>query len=113
MYAIRQGLSRRKAGLKRTSGHPWPGVHSEEEIPFGGVKASGYGRFGGKTGVVELQSCDGSALRPPRSTARSDLPSWAVDETCLKVHGRWCYLSRTVDRFGTLVDVLFSEHRNM
>src|SRR3954463_26266 len=89
------------------------GVHSEEEMPFGGVKASGYGRFGGKTGVVELQSCDGSALRPPRSTARSDLPSWAVNETCLKVHGRWCYLSRTVDRSGTLVDVLFSEHRNM
>jgi putative transposase len=84
-------------------------------MPFGGVKASGYnyGRFGGKTGVVELQSCDGSALRPPRSTARSDLPSWAVDETCLKVHGRWCYLSRTVDRSGALVDVLFSEHRNM
>src|SRR3954447_15599824 len=26
MYAIRQGLSCRKAGLKRTSGHPWPGV---------------------------------------------------------------------------------------
>src|SRR3954469_8566357 len=51
------------------------GVHSEEEMPFGGVKASGYGRFGGKTGVVELQSCDGSALRPPRSTARSDLSS--------------------------------------
>ena len=82
-------------------------------MPFGEAKASGYGRFGGKTGVVELQSCDGSAMRLPRSTARSDLPSWAVDETCLKVHGRWCLLSRTVDRSGTLVDVLFSEHRNM
>jgi hypothetical protein len=29
------------------------------------------------------------------------------------VHGRWCYLYRAIDRNGTLVDVLFSEHRDM
>ena len=39
--------------------------------------------------------------------------SWYVDETYLKVHGRWCYLYRAIDRNGTLVDVLFSEHRDM
>jgi putative transposase len=39
--------------------------------------------------------------------------SWYVDETYLKVHGRWCYLYRAVDRSGALVDVLFSEHRDM
>src|SRR4051812_22713415 len=39
--------------------------------------------------------------------------SWYVDETDLKVHGRWCYLYRAIDRNGTLVDVLFSEHRDM
>src|SRR5215211_7404502 len=39
--------------------------------------------------------------------------SWSVDETYLKVHGRWCYLYRAIDRNGTLVDVLFSEHRDM
>src|SRR5215217_5980164 len=27
-------------------------------------------------------------------------------------HGRWCYLYRAIDRNGTLVDVLFSEHRD-
>jgi hypothetical protein len=37
--------------------------------------------------------------------------SWYVDETYLKVHGRWCYLYRAIDRNGNLVDVLFSEHR--
>jgi acyl-CoA reductase-like NAD-dependent aldehyde dehydrogenase len=26
-------------------------VHDEAQMPFGGVKASGYGRFGGKAGV--------------------------------------------------------------
>src|SRR5215217_764583 len=36
--------------------------------------------------------------------------SWSVDETYLKGHGRWCYLYRAIDRTGTLVDVLFSEH---
>src|SRR3954469_21380373 len=39
--------------------------------------------------------------------------SWSVEETYLKVHGRWCYLCRAIDRNGTLVDVLFSEHRDM
>ena len=27
--------------------------------------------------------------------------------------GRWCYLYRAIDRSGALVDVLFSEHRDM
>src|ERR687890_680833 len=39
--------------------------------------------------------------------------SWYVDETCLKVQGRWCYLYRAIDRSGALVDVLFSEQRDM
>src|SRR5436305_5191574 len=39
--------------------------------------------------------------------------SWYVDETYIKVDGRWCYLYRAIDRTGTLVDVLFSEHRDM
>ena len=33
-------------------------------------------------------------------------------QTYLKVNGRWCYLYRAIDRNGTLVDVLFSEHRD-
>src|SRR5215217_3487635 len=39
--------------------------------------------------------------------------SWYVDEMYLKVQGRWCYLYRAIDRTGNLVDVLFSEHRDM
>ena len=39
--------------------------------------------------------------------------SWYVDETYLKVQGRWCYLYRAIDRSGALVDVMFSEHRDM
>jgi acyl-CoA reductase-like NAD-dependent aldehyde dehydrogenase len=31
-----------------------PTVHDEAQVPFGGVKASGYGRFGGKWGIAEF-----------------------------------------------------------
>ena len=39
--------------------------------------------------------------------------SWYVDETYVKVHRHWCYLYRAIDRSGALVDVVFSEHRDM
>ena len=31
-----------------------PTLHDEAQMPFGGVKASGYGRFGGKAGIAEF-----------------------------------------------------------
>ncbi len=31
-----------------------PTVHDEAQMPFGGVKGSGIGRFGGKAGVAEF-----------------------------------------------------------
>jgi putative transposase len=36
-----------------------------------------------------------------------------VDETYLKVRGRWCYFYRAIDRDGALVDTMLSEHRDM
>ena len=39
--------------------------------------------------------------------------SWYVDETYLKVQGRWCYLYRAVDRDGNLIDTLLSQTRDM
>ena len=39
--------------------------------------------------------------------------SWYVDETYIKVDGRWRYLYRAIDRSGALVDVMFSERRDM
>jgi putative transposase len=39
--------------------------------------------------------------------------SWCVDETYIKVHSQWRYLYRAIDRLGALVDVMFSEHRDM
>ena len=39
--------------------------------------------------------------------------SWYVDETYIKVNGRWCYLYRAIDREGNLVDSLLSKTRDM
>jgi len=39
--------------------------------------------------------------------------SWYTDETYIRVHGRWKYLYRAIDRNGALVDVMLSEHRNL
>src|SRR5919199_853005 len=38
---------------------------------------------------------------------------WHVDETYLKVRGRWAYLYRAIDRDGRLVDAMLSERRDM
>ena len=38
---------------------------------------------------------------------------WHVDETYVRVDGRWRYLYRAIDREGNLVDALLSERRDM
>src|SRR5437588_3270890 len=39
--------------------------------------------------------------------------SWRVDETYLKVRGRWVYLYRAVDKAGRTIDFLLSKRRDM
>ena len=56
----------------------------------------------------------GEALRKRRhGTGRRSGQSWYVDETYLKVHGRWCYLYRAIDRDGNLIDTMLSATRDM
>jgi transposase-like protein len=38
---------------------------------------------------------------------------WYVDETYLKVKGKWCYLYRAIDQNGNLVDSMLSSTRDM
>ena len=49
------------------------------------------------------------AARPARH-AVSD--RWFVDETYVKIAGRWTYLYRAVDQYGQVIDVLLSERRD-
>ncbi len=50
-----------------------------------------------------------NAARPARH-ATGD--RWFVDETYVKVAGRWTYLYRAVDQHGQVVDVLVSTRRD-
>ena len=49
------------------------------------------------------------AARPCR---HSPGDRWFVDETYVKVAGRWRYLYRAVDQYGQVIDVLLTEHRD-
>jgi len=49
------------------------------------------------------------AARPLR---RATGDRWFVDETYVKVAGRWRYLYRAVDQYGQVIDVLLSEQRD-
>ncbi len=56
----------------------------------------------------------GDALRHRRhGMRRRPGRSWYVDETYLKVQGRWCYLYRAIDRDGNLIDTMLSQTRDM
>jgi IS6 family transposase len=35
-----------------------------------------------------------------------------VDETCVKVAGRWRYVYRAIDRFGQVIDIFVATHRD-
>jgi transposase, IS6 family len=50
------------------------------------------------------------AARPCRHAAGD---RWFVDETYVKVAGRWVYLYRAIDQHGQVIDVLVSEKRDL
>ena len=50
------------------------------------------------------------AARPCRHTCGD---RWFVDETYVKVAGRWVYLYRAIDQFGQVIDVLVTEKRDL
>nr|WP_254656503.1 IS6 family transposase [Roseovarius sp. 217] len=44
---------------------------------------------------------------------RATANSWRMDETSIKVRGKWTYLYRAVDRDGQTLDFMLSERRNL
>lgn len=48
-----------------------------------------------------------------RRFARSVGTSWHIDETYIKIKGKWVYLYRGVDKEGQTIDFFLSEHRDI
>src|SRR3954452_23218424 len=53
-----------------------------------------------------------SSSTPPRPGRHATGNRWFVDETYVKVAGRWTYLYRAVDQHGQVIDVLVSQRRD-
>ena len=49
------------------------------------------------------------AARPARHVSGD---RWFIDETYVKVAGRWTYLYRAIDQHGQVIDVLVSKRRD-
>jgi putative transposase len=60
---------------------------------------------------AKLAPLSGEALRKQRQGTAGQ--SWYVDETYVRVQGRWQHLYRAIDRQGRLVDVRLSDTRDL
>jgi IS6 family transposase len=62
--------------------------------------------------MAESRSMGSVALSVGVFEARSPGDRWHVDETYVKVNGVWRYVYRAVDKYGQVIDVLVSAHRD-
>ena len=61
-----------------------PTVHDEAQMPFGGVKGSGFGRFGGKAGIAEFTDLRWITLQ----NNSASLPVLTATSACRRAQGR-------------------------
>src|SRR5450755_3382467 len=62
---------------------------------------------------LHLERCpSGHIQRRLRPRLRPTNDSWRVDETYIRVKGKWVYLYRAVDSTGATIDFLLSAHRD-
>ena len=54
-----------------------------------------------------------SSSRQPRLCRHAPGDRWFVDETYVKVAGRWTHLYRAIDQRGQVIDVLLSVRRDL
>ena len=71
----------------------------------GAGSASGASRDGGAALRPRIGATTAPALKPTNK-------SWRVDETYVRVKGRWCYLYRAIDSAGATIDFLLSALRD-
>ena len=59
-----------------------------------------------------VQTFTAEFIDAARPTRHATGDRWFVDETYVKVAGRWTYLYRAIDQHGQIIDVLVSERRD-
>jgi transposase-like protein len=59
-----------------------------------------------------VQTFTSEFIDAARPTRHASGDRWFVDETYIKVAGRWTYLYRAVDQHGQVIDVFLSERRD-
>jgi IS6 family transposase len=59
-----------------------------------------------------VQTFTSEFIDAARPTRHATGDRWFVDETYVKVAGRWTYLYRAIDQHGQVIDVLVSERRD-
>jgi transposase-like protein len=59
-----------------------------------------------------VQTFTGEFIDAARPTRHATGDRWFVDETYVKVAGRWTYVYRAVDQHGQVIDVLVSTRRD-
>ena len=60
-----------------------------------------------------VQRFTGEFVEAARPCRHAPGDRWLVDETHVKVAGRWTYLYRAIDQHGQVIDVLLSVHRDL
>lgn len=79
--------NRIEAGICPVNG---PTVGDEPQMPFGGVKASGYGRFGGMAGVTEFTDLRWLTSKTRTSTTRSDWKGRPTGAALFRFSAQFC-----------------------
>jgi IS6 family transposase len=60
-----------------------------------------------------VQRFTGEFIEAARPCRRVPGDRWFVDETYVKVAGRWTYLYRAIDQHGQIIDVMLSVRRDL
>src|SRR3978361_671515 len=59
------------------------------------------------------QRCTAKFSRAARPRRHCPGDRWFVDETYVKVAGRWTYLYRAIDQYGQVIDIWLSRKRDL
>ena len=65
------------------------------------------------TAGAPLSAFSGFRFPPEVITVAVPGDRWFVDETYVKVSGRWTYLYRAVDQHGQVIDIYLSKRRDL